>query len=336
MSAKDKVVLFTSVNGYFAIFISVMIFFSYSYTYKFYLIENRSNSPDDIVETAATRELEQKLNGVGFIDLTNDSDSKIRVFIKPENGVEQAMITTPDGKFFVDIYTMRDFDLDLGLSPKYYGEYPEITCTTIGQFSTGGILIETIQRDGVESYVNRIYIKDDKVVDVGFFKKIGINDDIVYYDNTVLIINTLRGEYNDILRVYDDETTEIIFSFKGYNDEVRALDLDVLMCEAVGENFISFSSKYYNDTQEYYMDFNEDDIRVHSVWDFLSPNEYDVEQLKYYETITEGHTLEFKERNYKNQLVYNINDIVNDEVIFQIKIQLSGSQENLVVYDDEY
>ncbi len=328
MSKKEKKALHKYVNTSFLIFIVVAFYFGYSYSHRMHLIDTKSETvkQDDMIVTSATTQLQPRLNSGGFVDITHDINSKIKVNIVPINGEEVATISTPEGKFIVDIYTMRDYDLDLGLTPKNIGEYPQIICTSIGKFSTGGIIIEISQRLGSQTYANRIYIKDGKLVDYGFTEKIGVRDEVIYYDNVVMIANTLISADHDIVRVYDDSTDEMLFNYSSFN---LANNIDVpsrhLMIEAVGRDFIAFSSRYYDYNKEYYVNFNDEGKTIKSVWDSIKVSGEELERLQYDEQVTRGQTLVFSEYDYVGNLIYEVKDIVNGTTNSRIVLPLKAN-----------
>ncbi len=326
MSTKEKVSVFQYINKTAIVVISTIVFFGYSYSYRMHLVDvkNTVSIKEDVVITSASVKLESRLDSSGFVDITYDVNSRIKVNIMPIDGVETAIISTPDGKYYVDIYTMRDYDLDLGLAPKNYGEYPKINCTSIGQFSTGGIIIEITQRLGSLTYANRVYLKNGELVDVGFNKKIGIRDETIYYDNVILIVNTISGRNEDLVRVYDDSTDEIIYnlSMEEASVEILQTNYDYFLCEAVGKDFIAFSSRYYDNNLEYFIDFNDETRTIRSVWDYVDINQKEMERLQYNEKATRGHSLVFGKRDNYHNLVYEILDIVNGEVVKYVGVPL--------------
>ncbi len=326
MSTREKLNVFKYVNTTIIILVIVIVFFGYSYSNRLHLVEVSASvtSYDDVIVTSASVQLENKLESSGFMDITYDPTSKIKVNIMPIEGVETAVISTPEGKFYSDIYTMRDFDLDLGLTPKTYGEYPKINCTSVGRFSTGGIIIEITQVLGSQTYANRIYIKGDKIIDSGFSIKVGQRDETIYYDNVVSIVNTLGGSGHNVVQVYDDKTNKKIFSMSNeeLNRTTKNISNNYFMCEAIGENFIAFSTRYYDKNLEYFLDFNDETRTIKSVWDYIDLSQEDMERLQYNEEATRGHSLVFSKRDNENNLVYEIHEIVNDTVVSNVKIPL--------------
>ncbi len=325
MSSKEKMNVFKYFNTTILILVSVVIFFGYSYSNRLHLVDVGAMEPDDdIIVTSASVQLEHRLDSSGFTDITYDPASKIKVNITPINGVETAVISTPNGKFYVDIYTMKDYDLDLGLTPKSPGEYPKIKCTSIGQFSSGGIIIEITQVVGAQTYANRIYIKGNKLVDYGFSMKIGQRDETVYYDNVVSIVDTIGGSEHNVVEVYNDSTNEMIYAIntEDVNKATKNVSINYFMCEAVGSNFIAFSTRYYDKNLEYFLDFNDETRKINSVWDYVDASDEEMQRLKHNEEVTSGHSLVFGRRDNENNLVYDIHEIVNDTVVSNVKIPL--------------
>ncbi len=325
MNRKEIKSLHKYVNTSFMIFICIAFYFGYSYSHRMHLMDSKLEvtAEDDMIVTSATTQLEPRLNSGGFTDVTHDINSKIKVNISQVDGVETATITTPEGKFQVDIYTMRDYDLDLGLTPKNIGEYPQITCSSIGKFSTGGIIVEITQRYGSKTYANRIYIKGDRLVDFGFTQKIGVRDEVVYYDNVVMIANTLTSTDHDIVRVYDDATDEVLFTYSSYDlAEKVEVDSSRIRVEAVGRDFISFSSMYYDDKVEYFIDFNDATHTIQSVWNYIKVSSKEMEEIQYNEQITRGNTLIFSDYDYSGNIIYEVRDIVNNAPVSRITIPL--------------
>ncbi len=327
MRYKDKYTSFQKMNSIIIVLVLVTLYFGYSYSHRLHVVygESRTEIADDMIVTSATTHLEPRLNSGGFTDITNDLSSKIKVKIETVDGEEVATVTTPEGKFTIDIYTMRDYDLDLGLTPKNIGEYPKIECSSIGQFSTGGIIVEITQRYGAETYANRVYIKEDKLVDYGFTKKVGIRDQTIYYDNVVMIVNTLSNEEHDLIRVYDDSTDQLLFKYSTSQLESNAsINANNIMCEAVGMDFIALSSRYTDQNIEFFVDFSDENSTFKSVWDYVDLDDDEMEVLKYYESATRGNTLVFAELDSKNNLVYEIRDVVNNTFISDVVIPLNS------------
>ncbi len=322
MSKHNKVVLAYHINISIFASLCICIYFVYVYSSQSHVLKGTLGVEEEIIVSSASSTLVQRLNNKGFIDITNEKNSGVNVYIKNAKGRQKAIITTVHGKFEVDIYTMRDYDLDLGITPKDNGEYPKVVCTSIGRFSSGGIVVETTQQNGVDVYANRIYIKGDKIIDSGFYKKIGIKEETVYFDNVMVILNRLGGKSKDIIRIYDDEKNELIFSYSRENSEITFDNLDYYTCEAVGKDFIAFSSRYYDNVTEFFIDCKDSDKKLQSVYDYITEEDYDLNKLMHNESVTRGHTLTFNTRS-NGKLIYDINDIVNKTMEKQIVIPIA-------------
>lgn len=303
------------------VIIVVAVFFFYMYNDKFHIIKNSKNTvyaDDDVNITSASVEITQNNNlartsGIGTT----------RAYMKNTRGKDLLVVVTEVGEFEVDIYTMKDYDIDLGLPYKDIGEYPELFISNVAKLATGGIIIETVQTLGTDTYANKVYIKDDKIIDKGFQIRTGIRDKIIYYDNVVLIIDTLNKSRNDVVRIYDDETGNIII---GINDEdvpILSSSESGLICSAVGKNFISFSDLYTNNGGEYFIDFADNPTEVKSVWDYVYASEEQLRNLTEYEKTTKGRCLIFQHRDIYNELMYTFNYPAKTDIDNVVTIQLA-------------
>ncbi len=227
------------------------------------------------------------------------------------------------GNFKVPIYTLRDFDIDKGLIPKDYSYYPEIKVNVVGSLSTQGVLIETQQNSGYQTYSNKVYIRGNKVVDVGFQKRLTANDTTKYYDNAILIVDTLHINTKDFVRVYDDETGEILFSLNANETGLDRDYIDSLNYSAVSDHFITYSTKYKGKVTDGFTQFYDDGtFKNVSVWDNLDVSDAGIKSLKEYELNTNSDCITFVEYNDQNELVYKVKYIDNNSSESLVKIKL--------------
>lgn len=301
--------------------IAVVVFFFYSYNDKLHIIK-KSNSTvyanDDINIAGASVEITQNdnLGKISSVDTT-------RAYLKNTSGKDLLVVVTATSEFVFDVYTIKNHYLDLGLPYKDEGDYPPILISGVSRLPTGGVIVETVQTLGTDTYANKVYIKDDKIIDVGFQIRTGIRDNIIYYDNVVLIIDTLNKDFKDVIRVYDDETGNLIIDISDKDVPVLNDSEFGIMCSAVGNNFISFSDLHTNTGGENFIDFLDNPSEVKSVWDHVDASEEQLQNLINYEKTTMGQCLMFQHRDVYNELIYTINYPAKTDILDVVTIQLA-------------
>lgn len=298
-----------------------MNYFFYRYNDKLHIIKNSLNNEyinEEVSMTSAT------IEGGNNLTRTAKSD-ETKAYMKTTNDGDVLVVVTETKEFEVDIYTMKNYDADLGLPLRDEGEYPKIFVSTVTKLTTGGLIVETVQTLGSDTFANRVYIKDDEIVDEGFQIRTDIEDKTLYYDNAILIIDTLNNLERDVIRVYDDTTGNQIFSINSKDAPILDKPDFNLICSAVGNNFISLSDLYTNNGGEYFIDFLDNPKEIKSVWDYLDVTDEQLHKFKVYEKSTLGECLVFLRRTGDNGLMYYINYPVKLDMNNTVIIPLEGS-----------
>lgn len=291
------------------IFIINSIYVCYSYSDKFHVVKIEKTKID-------TPHKKQAKDTFLATQLHNSIYSDIDYF-KEETCIN---INTPTSILSTNLYTMRDHDLDLGRVPKNFIEYPNIK-TNIINLTNNSFVCETYQTYGYKTFYNTIYIKDDEIIDVGFNIHTGVENQTKHYDDTILIIDSLHKNTSPIAKLYDITTGNLLASLMYDDINNNYIDLDNVLVEGVGKNFISISKKYTNSCDNYFITLNNEGFELHSVWNYVeSPNK---EKYIQDEIANEGSLLTFNRRTENNKLLYDINDIASDNIIETIEINLN-------------
>lgn len=305
------------------IVIGAIIFFFYMYNDKFHLVKESKNNTyinSDVGVTGASLEVGENNN-----NLSMSSDvGIIHAYIKNTKNSDSLIVVTETKEIEIDIYTMKNHDLDLGLPLKNKVEYPRIDINTVSKLTTGGLIVETVQTLGTDTYANRVYIKDDTIIDQGFEIRTGIKDNTLYYDNVILIIDTLNKNTKDIIRIHDDATGDIIYSLSDEEAPILNDPKFGLLCSAVGNNFISLSNLYTKIGGEYFIDFVNNPTEVKSVWDYVESDKEQLQKLLAYEKATTGNCLIFQRRANNNELMYTIDYPVEIDINDVVTVPLGS------------
>ncbi len=297
------------------VIIFVVVFVALIFIFQLdYLVRNSFNEvdrlPDEALNYDALASPTQNINEGNLNSKISTMSDIQRAFIAEPiviDGDTFLSIQSMYGNFKVPIYTLRDYDIDKGLVPKNHIYYPKIKVNVVGALSTHGILMETQQRSGYQTYSNKVYIRGSQVIDVGFQKRLSVKDNIKYYDNAILIVDTLNTSTKDFVRVYDDETGSLLFSLNSNDFGFSKGFIDSLQYSAVGDHFIAFSSKYQGNVVDAFVCFNEDgSYEVESVWNYVEASEDVQKQMKEYELETSSDCITFVEYTEDNNLVYRV------------------------------
>ncbi len=315
-------------NAHWIIYVVVfmmLIFVSqldYLYKYSFNEVDQAEGSANFDTLASAT-ELINIGNGNSNMSTLSKNQKTFIAEIEIMNKQQYLHIQSSYGNFKVPIYTLRDYDMDKGLIPKDYAFYPEIKVNVVGSLSTHGVLIETIQNNGYQTYSNKIYIRGSKVVDVGFQKRLSVNDTIKYYDNAILIVDTLHVNTKDFIRVYDDETGDVLFSINADEFGLERDYIDNLLFSGVSDHFLAYSTKHKgNVTDSYFCYMPDGTVENVSVWDKLEADEEEIARLKEYEINTSSDCITFVEYNKQNELVYKVKYLYGSTSDSYINIRL--------------
>lgn len=280
-----------------------IIYFLYKFNDKFHIVKNTAYNVtmDDYVNvTSATIEdANSRLTKTSNTDVT-------RAYMKNVNNRDLLVVVTETNEFEIDIYTMKSYDLDLGIPLKDESDYPDISVSSVTKLATGGLIVETVQTLGTNTFANKIYIKDDKIIDKGFEIRTDIVDKTLYYDNAILIIDTLNEREKDVIRVYDDTTGTQVFSMNSKDAPLLDTPEFDLVCSAVGNNFVTLSDLYTDKGGEYFIDFLDSSKEIKSVWDYIDVTDEQLNKFKVYEKATGGECLVFLRRTLDNGLMYYI------------------------------
>lgn len=306
------------------IVIIVSIYFFYKYNDKFHIVENSKHNvyinEESNVTGASVEMVEGRIENLS----RRAKVDTIRAAIKTDRNQEILVIDTEEGHFELDIYTMKNHDMDLGIPIKDDSAYPKVIVSSMSKLTTGGIILETTQTLGTDTYANRVYIRENQIINSGFQIRTGIKENTVYYDNVVLIINTLNKTSGNVMSVYDDTTGELLFSLDAKEAPVLKQSKFALICSAVGNNFIAFSGMYTDSGTENFINFSDNRKQIKSAWNYVKAEEKQIRNLKAYEKETMGECLVFERRNADNELIYNINypaeTAVHDMVIIPLDI----------------
>ncbi len=293
----------------FVVVFIMLIFISqldYIIKYSFNEVEEPPNAPISVDALATPTENINNNTNSKLSTMSNNQRTFIAEIINYDDS-QYLHIISAYGEFKVPIYTLRDYDIDKGLIPKDFNSYPEIKVNVVGTLSTHGVLIETQQNIGYQTYANKVYIRGSKVVDVGFQKRLTKNDTIKYYDNAILIVDTLNTTTEDFVRVYDDETGAILFKLNMDDFNIDKGYLDSLRFSSVGDHFISYSTKYNGEVEDAFVCFDGPEyFEIKSVWDSVEATDIEIQSLKDYELNTNSDCITFSEYNDDGELVYKI------------------------------
>ncbi len=308
---------------YIVIFVILITISQYDNIYS-YSFNEEERVPDELLNYDAFASATENINNVNTkISKLADKQRIFLAKVKQLRGEEILCIESAFGDFEIPIYTSRDYDIDKGLVPKEFNEYPEISVNVVGTLSTHGVLIETLQNVGHQTYSNKIYIRGNQVIDVGFQKRLTARDNIKYYDNAILIVDTLNTATLPFIRVYDDETGEILFSISVDDLGVDKGFIDSLRFKAVGDHFLVFTSEYNGEVTDKYICFNENGTyEVVSVWDKLDIPDEQKEAMKEYELETNSDCITFEEYTEDNELVYSVKHFDDLSGSTEVRIKL--------------
>ncbi len=318
VSEKRHVIIFA------VIFIVLVIVSQLDYLFKYSF--NEAVEVGELMSvdtTASATEIINEGNANAKLSTLSKNQKTFIAEIDIQDNVQFLHIRSMYGNFRVPLYTLRDYDIDKGLVPKNYSYYPEIKVNVVGSLSTHGVLIETTQISGYQTYSNKVYIRGSKVMDVGFQKRLSVNDNIKYYDNAILIVDSVNTVTKDFIRVYDDETGVSLFDINASEFNLDKGSLDNLSFTGVSDHFITYSLKYNGMVEDGFIHFFEDgSFENISVWDKLNATEEQIKKLKDYELNTSSDCITFIEYNQENELVYRVKYLDGSSTDSIIKIKL--------------
>ncbi len=310
---------------YVVVFVVLLFIFQLDYIYKYSFNEIEQEPVIKVNYDTMSSPTENINNGNANQRLSTLAKDQRAFIAEIKNDARQQYLHVESayGEFHVPIYTLRDYDIDRGYIPKEFGSYPKIRVNVVGSLSTNGVLIETTQNAGYLTYTNKVYIRGNKVIDVGFQKRLTTIDTIQYYDNAILIIDTLNTGTEDFIRVYDDDTGEVLFSVNAKDLGLDYSFVDNLSYHAVGDHFLAYSAEYNGEVIDQVICFNSDgSYEIISIWDLLEATEEEKEMLKEYQLNTSSDCISFIEYTDSDELVYRVKYLNGNTFDSELRIKL--------------